>query len=235
MSLDTLPLEELDAACRRETKRYREHGASDGRFCLEIFRRALQIATDSSGAQRYVDEDARTLLVAIYSEYIKAKINLRAIADLSLDVDDLVQQTWLKFWSSANSTLTFVSLPAALAYLELTSRSVFINHGRERGWGHSTTSLPTTLPASGGDLSEHVVKQELDQRIRLLLSYGEYRVYVWRYVLGRPPREIAAILAAKGEQLDGNAPTARRVSMLLERIFKRLADDSEIRAMLQSD
>jgi preprotein translocase subunit SecY len=62
-----------------------------------------------------------------------------------------------------------------------------------------------------------------------------YRVFWMRYSMGMPPREIAALLARSGTHIRGRAPTARVISDLLDQLMARLADDAEIRDLLQAD
>src|SRR5262245_24340812 len=135
----TFPLAELEARCRHEPRRYRRSEPSDSRFCLEIFRRALALTgrtpadralgsapatEDESRSATYADEEARTTLVRIYSEFIKAHINPAALRNTPLE--DLVQQVWLRFWRAANNGLYFPSLEAALRYLERATLSTLI-------------------------------------------------------------------------------------------------------------
>lgn len=240
-----LDIAALVAACLRETARWRREGASDSRFCLEIFRRALL----RQGAA-FLDEPAREALVQIYSDHIRANISRKALpghAD-----DDLVQQAWLRFWQAAsNGSLEFLSLEAALGYLRLTTVSTVIEARRQAlrrqrelaladladgADGADTAGAAALSDAQADAPFEALQRARFRERCRELLDDPlTYYVFWLRYSMGYPPREIAAKLDAMGIRLRGRGPTARAVSDLIERAIQRLAADQEIRDLLQGD
>ncbi len=218
-SLEILPLTDLEAACRKETRRYRATEPSDPRFCLEIFRRAL-LQTDlqsntfhsvreppqsvergvfeqhAHSAPSYQDEEARAVLVRIYTEFITANINRTATHTAVLD--DLVDQVWLRFWQAANKGLSF-------SY-------------------------------SGADLFAEHIRRRFRARCREVLTDPlEYRIFWMRYGMALPPREIARILSGEGVLIKNRSATARAVSDLLERSCRQLRDDPEIQELLSGD
>jgi hypothetical protein len=140
-SIERLSLADLDAGCRRETRQYRKSGSSDPRFCLEIFRRALEYVPAPNNPVHLIapGEEARTLLVQIYTDYIKANINRAALPSLSLD--DLIQIVWLRFWRAANRGLVFPTLDAALNYIKLTTASAMIEERRQERQQQQQESL----------------------------------------------------------------------------------------------
>src|SRR5688572_18888112 len=107
LQFDRLSLVELETACRRETKRHQQGKSSDGRFCLEIFRRALLLSTmrNDNNPPSYADEAARELLYQLYTPFIEANINRKVLQTTARD--ELVQQVWLRFWRAANNGLSF--------------------------------------------------------------------------------------------------------------------------------
>jgi len=238
MSVEPHPLAqmscgELETACQRETRNFRHGRPSDPRFCLAIFHRAL------GGPE---DEDARTALVRIYTEYIKAHINPAAARNSS--VEDLVQQVWLRFWRSAQRGIVFTSLEAALSYLKQTTVSTLIEEQRQWRKRQREASLQQLIDDSGDqamlDSGTDLFGQHVQQRFRdrcreLLRDPLAYRVFWMRYGLGQPPREIARILAGEGAELRGRAPTSRAVSDLLEQSFRVLRQDAEIQDLLRND
>jgi hypothetical protein len=257
-SLESRSLDSLDHACRRETKRYQRSEASDTRFCLEIFQRALRLMAEtpdsaSAASERaigeperrrhaYTDEAARNLLVTIYSEFIKAQINRSAAPGIPLD--DLVQQIWQHFWQAANGGLTFVSLEAALAYLKRTTISTLIRRRRQTWRAAREESLQQfvdvagdgVLADEGADLFAEHTKQRFPDRCREILTDPlEQRLFWMRYSMGWPPRRIADQLKQAGVLLNERPATARSVSDLLDRCIKRLCLDQEIRDLLQND
>lgn len=247
MSVESRPLTqmscgELEAACQRETRNFRRGLPSDPRFCLAIFHRALGGPEANGSPPDPLDEEARTTLVRIYTEYIKAHINPAAVRDSS--VEDLVQQVWLRFWRIAQRGIFFPTLDAALNYLKQTTVSTLIEEQRQWRKRQREASLQQ-LVADSGDLALHdsaadLFGQHVQQRFRercreLLTDPLAYRVFWMRYGIGLPPREIARILADEGVRLRERAPTSRAVSDLLEQSFRLLRQDGEIRDLLRQD
>lgn len=238
-----LPLPKLAAACRRETQRYLNGKESDSRFCLEIFRRALAVGAARPGYQApvFVDEDARTVLVTIYSEFIKAQINRKAVVPLSME--DMVQQVWLRFWQAARSGLSFPSLERALAYLQLTTATAIIEEQRQRRKRWREQSLERLIEevgegaaVAGEDVFSELVLARFDARCRELLTDPlERRVFWMRNSMGKKPNQIAVGLTSEGVLIKGQPPTARSVSDLIDRIFQRLKVDPEIRDLLAGE
>jgi RNA polymerase sigma factor (sigma-70 family) len=262
---ESLPLAALEAACRQETRRFRNAGVGDSRFCFEIFRRALLHTADllvsADGARTpqrsikrsvrpsstettptYGDEAARTVLVQIYTDYIKAHINREAARMTPLD--DLVQQVWFRFWRAANNQLIFPSLEAALNYLKQTTISTLLEDQRQWRKRQRDTSLHEimsrisehTLIDSSADLFLAHIQQRFRDRCREVLTDPfEYRVFWMRYGRGLPPREIARELDGEGVLANARPMTARTVSDLLERCCRRLRTDPEIQDLLRGD
>lgn len=240
--LASLPLDMLEVRCRQETQRYRQSRTSDTRFCLEIFRRALRRSAQVAlGAPTYSDEDARTILVAIYSDFIRAQLSPQVTRVVGHD--DLVQAVWLRFWQAAKNELAFDTLEQALSYLKQTAVTAQIEARRRQRTHLREQSLEGELRSLGEErfADERATMFDLHVRRRfrrrcteLLPDPLEQRIFWMRYNMDKP-RAIAQQLAQEGRQLGGYQPTARRVSDLLERLYKRLADDPEIRDLLQSD
>jgi len=235
-----LSLAEIERACHRETARYRRREPSDGRFCLEIFRRALE---RSDGERRgFSDNAASEVLVRIYTEFIKAQINRAALHSSALE--DLVQQVWLRFWRAATTGLEFPSLEAALSYLKLTVVCAVIENQRRTRKQWRLESLEQRIELSGEEgLADHGAEpfsQHARQRFRercreVLTDPLEHFIFWRRYSMGFAPREIASALASEGVLIKGKSATARAVSDLLDQCFKRLEDDPEIQDLLRND
>jgi hypothetical protein len=243
-ALERLSLTDLESACSRETRRYRTGQPSDSQFCSEIFRRALlQVAADPvSAAPAYADEDARTALVRIYTDFIKANINRTAVHTTSLD--DLVQQVWSRFWSAANQGLSFLSLEAALSYLKRVTITTVIEERRRERVRQRDESLQQIIAATGEhaladpgvDLFEEHAQRRFRQRCREVLTDAlEYRVFWMRYSMALPPRQIASVLSRENVRINGRTTTPRAVSDLLERSCRRLRNDAEIQELLRAD
>ncbi len=242
--IEQLSLTDLEAGCRRETRQYRKIGSSDPRFCLEIFRRALEYRPPAPTNMQLISpgEDARTLLVQIYTDYIKANINRTALRSISLD--DLIQIIWLRFWRSANHGLVFPTLEAALNYIKLTTTSAMIEERRRERRQQRQDSLQQLVDTIGeepladtaADLFDQHAKVRFRARCREVLTEPlTYRMFWMRYSMGQPPRQIAKDLLSEGVLLKGREPTARLVSDLLEWSCAQLSRDDEIRDLLRGD
>lgn len=250
--VETLSLAELADACQQNTRQYRRSEPSDTRYCLEIFQRALTLASAANGAHpdmaapgtgvpAYADEAARAMLTHLYTDYIKAQISPLALRTTS--VDDLVQQVWLRFWRAANHGLIFTSLEGALTYLKQTVISTLIEAQRREFKRARDVSLhdldlqtESLFADPKTDLFEQHTRQRFYQRCREVLTDPfEYRLFRLRYDAALPPREIARHLAEEGALIKGRAPTARLVSDTLERVCKRLCLDPEIRDLLAGE
>jgi len=240
--LEYQPLEDLTRACRGETIKFRKGQTSDGRFCLEIFRRALRIdASHSDGnAPIYLDDAARETIIAIYTDFIQAQINRQAVP--WIERDDVVQQIWLRFWQAARSGLSFPTLQAALSYLHLATVTTVIEVRRRERQRQREESLEQpegrserVLFAAQDMFSEYTRRRFVTRCQEILAEPLERQVFWMRYSMGYAPREIARELAQQGISIKARAPTARIVSDLLEQMIKRLAVDLEIRDLLQSD
>jgi hypothetical protein len=251
--IELLSLTDLEAVCRRETERYRQGKASDARFCLEIFRRALhyqpasaapdaEMPGDARAVPAYVDEDSRALLVRIYSPYVRAQLKHADTPAASLE--DLEQQVWLRFWLAARQGLSFSSLAGALDYLTQIAYSVRIEalrqiwkHQREESLNLSNhASGEDALVDAGADPFDHYAQQRIRARYREVITDPlEYRIFRSRYSLGLRPREIADFLKREGAAIKDRPPTADAVSRVLELIYRRLRQDSELRDLLGGD
>ncbi|KPV52829.1 hypothetical protein SE17_13155 [Kouleothrix aurantiaca] len=240
LALEQWPLAEIDYACQRETARYRRHEPSDTRFCLELFRRAL--IYDGGNPPLRIDEEAGEILTRTYTEFIKAHINRAAVQASS--TDDIVQQVWLRFWRAAGSGLSFPTLEQALAYIKLVTITAVIHEQRRVRNLWRIESLEQRIGETGEEaLAETVsepfsahVRQRFRERCRELIVDGQqWQVFWWKYGLGLQPREIASLLERAGTQIKNRPPTARAVSDMLDRIFRKLEADAEIQDLLGSD
>jgi len=245
LDVENLPLSSLEAACRRETRQHLRGAPSDGRYCLEIIRRAMLRSVEHSDTRApYSDSVAQEAFVQIYTEFIKANINRAALYKVS--IDDLVQQVWLRFWQAAGSEegLTFTSLEKALGYLKLTTVTAIFEYRRRTRDEWRLSSLDQLAQdsddeeahAKSADPFSAYIRQRFRERVReLLIDPLKYRIFWMRYGLMMKPSEVASLLRHEGITMRGRSVTARMVSDELERLFKQLKDDSEIRDLLQSD
>lgn len=239
---EQLDLAVIEYACREETRRFRRDEESDPRYCLEIFHRALRLSNP-------LDEEARTLLVTMYTDVIRAYINRKAFTGKSLE--DLIQEIWMRFWQAAGNGLLFSSLSAALNYIHQTTLSAVFEEKRKqlRKWNElpiADLGFDKAHEVAGSDhvglaghtdeLFDSVLRAHFRERCREVLNDPlVYRIFWLREGMGIPARQIAQKLASEGRLLKGKPPTARAVSDVLERAFRRLAADDEIRDLLRGD
>src|SRR6266508_1787226 len=100
--MEVMTLDLLHDRCKSASVKYLRGEASDQSYCLEIFLRALSRAVSAGGTPPvYPDEEARAVLVSIYTQVIRATINRHAL--YSSSVDELIQGTWLRFWQWVNT------------------------------------------------------------------------------------------------------------------------------------
>jgi DNA-directed RNA polymerase specialized sigma24 family protein len=241
IALEQFSLTELEVRCRQETQRFRQQQISDTRYCLEIVQRALRLVPNAP-TPTFADNEARELLISIYTSHIEANINRQAQRVVS--PEDVVQQVWLRFWSAASRGLHFASLEEALSYLKRATITTLIEEQRQQRRRYRDESLQQHLELVGEgatvdlsiDLFADHVRQKFRERCRLLIPDAlEYRIFVLRYGVGMPPREIARELAAEGIKLREREPTPRLVSDVLERVFQRLRQDPDIHDLIRDD
>jgi DNA-directed RNA polymerase specialized sigma24 family protein len=231
--LESMSLAQLEIRCLKETSNWRQKKPSDPRFCLEIFHRALQLAHEQHGGTPSFNDEACTLLVRIYTSVIKA--NVSAKARHILDLEEISQEVWLRFWSAARWGLTFPTLPAAIGYLKLaTVRTVIkLLRSEDKSPDVSLDQLTSVNEPIDNDanVSDIYKRRALYQRmLELTPDPLERRILLMRYYLGLSPKEIARQFAVSDHPLK-----EKEISTILRRIFKRFEHDPAIKDLLQSD
>jgi len=219
-SFDMLPLPLLMLACREHLARFRRGADNDPRFCLELFRRALD-------AQ---DHDAWRGLVDLYRPLLLARLQQRGVApDLAEEaVQEAFVTLWLKSTTGAFSTCDH-TLAQVLHYLWSGVRFALIKMRRQQ----YDVSLAPDSPlesefASTGN--ETVVEQTLDARallarIRKLVMAQEWEVLWLRFGQELPSREIAGRLSVPVEE----------VYLMLASAKRRLRSDPQLRRFVEVD
>jgi DNA-directed RNA polymerase specialized sigma24 family protein len=231
--IEYLSLDQLELRCLQETGKWRNKEPNDPEFCLEIFRRALQLARERSGDTPHFDEKARALVVKIYTPFIEAHINSR-IRRL-VELDEVTQEVWLRFWSAARSGLVFDKLPLALGYLRITTlttihRMVRIEGQRPGPLSDTYTGGNEPIAPDADVPAEHERKVLYERMLELIPDRQERLLFLMRYYQGLPPREMVRRLALSDQPLQ-----VEEIYTILDRIKKRLAKDPTIRDLLQSD
>ena len=176
---------ELSRRCREQTARYRRREPYDGRYCLELLRRAIDGR----------DERCWQELHVIYDDQVLAWCR-RAGAGLAAEPQELAALTWEKFWQNYTpAKLAAASgLTAVLRYLQMCAASVVVDYSRGR-----TRSVPldaaeraeeqsavgTEIERVDAEAFWHMIGRHLrDERERVL-------VYL-TYELGLKPADVQA-------------------------------------------
>jgi DNA-directed RNA polymerase specialized sigma24 family protein len=189
-----LSIPELARNCAAETSQFVTHGTSDGRSCLELFRRAV--------VRR--DQDAWGCLYQQYAPLVLAWVCQRQSAAPQL-VDEsatsLVNAAFAKFALAVTPDKMgqFARIEAVLAYLKLCVRSVVTDALRAQQARPLTEDLSVEAhDHAGADPAEGVVDrlsaQDLWQAILEELNGEQERVVVSLVCLhGLKPREITTM------------------------------------------
>lgn len=111
--------------CKQETSRFFNQLPYDPRYCLELFRRALEYRNDL--AWEYIYEQYRPL-VASWVE------NHPQFPETGAEVQDFLTQAFTKLWQSMTPAKfkTFTDLRAILRYLKMCTHSVITDYARKR-------------------------------------------------------------------------------------------------------
>jgi len=219
-SFDTLPLPQLLLACHEHLGRFRRGADNDPRFCLELFRRAID-------AQ---DPEAWRGLVDLYRPLLLARLQQRGITpDLAEEaVQEAFVTLWLKSTVGAVSTCDH-SLAQVLHYLWSGVRFALIKlHRRHHDVPLAAESDLHQLYISMG--SEDTVERTIDAwmllaRVRKLVTAHEWRILWLRFGQEFPPREIATRLHIPVEEIHTSLAAAKR----------RLRNDPQLRRFMEME
>lgn len=191
--VDQLSVSDLARCCVEETNKFLRQSASNDRYCLELFRRAI--------VRR--NEDAWASIYQQYASLVLTWVNQHQSATSLLGQDGsapLVNAAFAKFAQALTPVKmdNFDSLAAILKYLKMCVHSVIADEVRSR----QARQYEETLDAieqepSGEDPAEDVVSslsaQSLWQIIQEELNGEDERLLIYlAYVQGMKPGEICA-------------------------------------------
>jgi RNA polymerase sigma factor (sigma-70 family) len=228
--LETLPLPQLLLACREHQARFRHGAENDPRFCLELFRRTIEVG----------DPEAWRGLVDLYQPLLRARLQQQGLApDMA---EEVVQEAFVTFWLQSK-TKAFVAfwlkskadamcahmLAQVLNYLWGSMRFALIKLRRQQ----RDVSLPAesdSHPLLTSNGSEMVIEHALDARallgcVRKLVTAHEWRVLWLRFGHELPPREIATLLGVPVAEIHTALASAKR----------RLRSDPQLRTIVAAD
>jgi RNA polymerase sigma factor (sigma-70 family) len=229
-SLDTLPLPQLLLACREHQARFRHGVENDPQFCLELFRRTIEVG----------DPEAWRGLVDLYQPLLRARLQQQGLApDMA---EEVVQEAFVTFWLQSRSE-AFVAfwlkskaevtsahmLAQVLNYLWGSMRFALIKLRRQQ----RDISLPEesdSHPLLKSSDNELVIESALDAqallgRVRKLVTAHEWRILWLRFGHELPPREIAMLLDAPVAEIHTTLASAKR----------RLRSDPQLRMFIAVD
>ena len=191
--MERLSINELARCCSEETNKFLKQSASNDRFCLELFRRAI--------VNR--DDDAWACIYQQYSPLVLTWVNQHPTATPLLSQDgsaSLVNAAFAKFAQALTPVKmeNFDSLAAVLKYLKMCVHSVVADEVRSRQARQyeETLELIENEPAAddpADDVVSNISAQGLWQVIQEELNSEDERVLIYlAYIHGMKPSEISS-------------------------------------------
>jgi RNA polymerase sigma factor (sigma-70 family) len=227
-AVDQLSVNDLARCCAEETHKFLRQSASNDRYCLELFRRAI--------VKR--DEDAWACLYQQYAPLVLTWVNQHQSATSLLGQDGsspLVNAVFAKF-SQALTPMkmdNFDTLAAILKYLKMCVHSVIADEVRAR----QARQYEETLDAieqepARDDPEEDVISgisiQSLWQVIQEELNSEDERLLIYlAYVQGMKPAEICA-------QHHRYFPSVEDVYRIKRNVLERLRRNRRLQAIFKN-
>ncbi len=191
---ERLSINELARCCTEETNKFLKQDASNDRFCLELFRRAI--------VKR--DDDAWACVYQQYAPLVLTWVTQRQSAAVLLGQDGsapLVNAAFAKFSQALTPVKmdNFDTLAAILKYLKMCVHSVVADEVRSRQARQYEETLESIEqePATddpADDVVSNLSAQDLWQIIQEELNGEDERVLVYlAYVQGMKPGEITSL------------------------------------------
>ncbi len=191
---EQLSINELARSCAEETNKFLKQNASNDRFCLELFRRAI--------VKR--DDDAWACIYQQYAPLVLTWVTQHQSAAALLGQDGsgpLVNAAFAKFSQALTPAKmgNFDALAAILKYLKLCVHSVVADEVRARQSRQyeETLEMIEHEPASddpADDVISNISAQGLWQVIQEELNGENERILIYlAYVQGMKPGEISSL------------------------------------------
>jgi hypothetical protein len=215
VELRSLALDQLIQCCHTATVTYlRTHQAGDDRYCLELFRRAVQDHNENAWAFIYTTYSTEEFLGEHYIlKWVRSWLNGRHGAAIrsAFTEDEIVQEVWLRFANSdAARVFSFETMSQLMSYLRRMVNNFIMDVARRRApqvvesaterEAAQIEQLVRTVPdqrSNGVDslLAEHESLEGLLQEIGEHIIANESEWLVFRsYFLDRlPPRKLYAL------------------------------------------
>lgn len=185
---EKLTLAELHVYCVEELRRHRQKVQVDGRYCMELARRAMILQMDA----------AWEALVRLLNDNVLIWLRAHPSYGLAISYDseeNYVALTFTRFWSAMrDQRLRFTNLPTFLSYLHATLNSTVIDTMRS----YIRARCVSLLDPAVAESAEIAVEETYDDdgtwhTIQSLLENAEERQLMYLlYYCGLKPRDIAA-------------------------------------------
>lgn len=211
-----LSLTQLQHHCAEQSEHYRHQREYDGRYCFELFRRAIVTGEDRAWE-------------AIHAQYVgqvRRWVRHQARSTLSVDeVEAMANAAFTKFWQALSAEkfdAGFHSLGKVLQYLKMCTVSVTLDHVRRITRVQHVAYLDELEKENAdSDDPSTIVGRDIDRRALLervwaLLNSDDERLLVrlaWLYDL-TPAQIVDAMPDRFGD--------VRRVYRMQENIMRRL-------------
>ena len=224
---ELLSINELARCCSEETNKFLKQSASNDRYCLELFRRAI--------VKR--DDDAWSCIYQQYAPLVLTWVTQHQSAAPLLGQDGsgpLVNAAFAKFSQALTPAkmANFDSLAAVLKYLKMCVHSVVADEVRSRQSRQyeETLELVENEPASddpADDVVSNISAQSLWQVIQEELNGEDERVLIYlAYIQGMKPGEISS-------QHRRLFPTVDDVYRIKRNVLERLRRNRRLQAMFR--
>ncbi|HZU68241.1 MAG TPA: sigma-70 family RNA polymerase sigma factor [Ktedonobacteraceae bacterium] len=225
--LELLSINDLARCCSEETNKFLKQSASNDRYCLELFRRAIT---------RH-DDDAWACIYQQYAPLVLTWVNQHQSAAPLLGQDGsgpLVNAAFAKFSQALTPAKmdNFDSLAAILKYLKMCVHSVIADEVRSRQSRQyeETLELIENEPASedpADDVVSTISAQGLWQVIQEELNGEEERVLIYlAYIHGMKPSEISS-------QHHRLFPTVEDVYRIKRNVLERLRRNRRLQTLFK--
>lgn len=187
--LRQVALSELTSQCRDQTQRFLRGEATDDRYCLEIFQRAIVDREDA----------AWSAVLQQYSGIVLAYVAQHtAASEMEQSPDYWINRAFQRFWSAVGPERFghFPDLPSLLKYLKLCAHSVILDEVRARRarGAVSLDEVPETFSTTAS--AERTVLSESDREqlwtvvLDEVSDEAEYQVTYLSFVRDLKPGEI---------------------------------------------
>lgn len=221
--LRTMPLMQLTAQCQAQTLAYlRTKELGDDRYCLELFRRAVQDDDQGAWAFIYTFYSTEEFLGEHYVlKWVRSWLNGRygSIIRAYYTEEEMVQEIWLRFMrSEAAKAFAFSDMRHLMAYLrrlvnnyalDVARRKTpeIVNHSAQDA-GDALDQLLSSIPDSQEGIEARMVNQEaIGSLLReivgeIVVTEQEMLVFRGYFMEELPPRrlyELYPATFAKGE------------------------------------